>query len=126
MSLLNSDESVEALVGFRKEQADQNLRMLADLQYKKLERLDNEISAAMASLWVHYDSPAAQSYNIEDVINSLASFMQRAKEVESTELNKKFNFALKAALWMKLPPQITLPEDATRTWGICRRKTCVM
>ena len=32
LSLLNSEESVEALVVFRKQQADQNLRILADLQ----------------------------------------------------------------------------------------------
>ena len=94
MSLLNSEESVEALVGFRQQQADQNLRMLADLQYKELERLENEISATMASLRVHYESPVARNYNIDDAylrvhyespvarnyntddaLNSLATFM---------------------------------------------------
>ena len=117
MSLLNSEESVEALVGFRKQQAGQNLRMLADLQYKELERLDNEISATMVSLKVHYESPAAQGYNIEDALNSLVTFMQRAKEVESAEMSKKFNsvmLAPKAALWMKLPPQVLLLEDAIK------------
>ena len=116
MSLLNSEESVEALVGFR-QQADQNLRMLANLQYKELERLENDISATMPSLRVHYVSPVARNYNIDDALNSLATFMQRSKEVESAELNKKFNsimLAPKAALWMKLPPQVTLPEDAVK------------
>ena len=109
MSLLNSDESVEALVGFRKEQAD--------LQYKELERLDTEISATMVSLRVHYESPAARSFNTQDAINSLTTFMQRAKEVESAEQSKKFNsimLAPKAALWMKLPSQVVLPEDAIK------------
>ena len=77
LSLLNSDKSAEALVGFRQQQADQNLRMLADLQYKELERLDNEISATMVSLRVHYESPAARSYNIEDATNSLATDIQQ-------------------------------------------------
>ena len=91
--------------------------MLADLQHKELERLDDEISATMVSLRVHYESPAAHSFNIEDALNFLATFMQRAKEVESAELSKKFNsiiLAPKAALWMKLPPQVTLPEDALK------------
>ena len=101
LSLLNSEESVEALVDFKKQQADQNLRMLADLQYKELERLKNEISDTMASLRIHCESPAAQTYNIDDALNALATFMQRAKEVESAELSKKFNsimLAPKAAL----------------------------
>ena len=71
----------------------------------------------MASVRVHYESPAARSYNIQDAINSLATFMQRTKEVESAELSKKFNsimLAPKAALWMKLPPQVVLPEDAIK------------
>ena len=91
--------------------------MLADLQYKELERLENVISVTMASLRVHCESPAAQTYNSDDALNSLATFMQRAKEVESAKLNKKFNsvmLALKAALWMKLPPQVALPEDAVK------------
>ena len=43
--------------------------------------------------------------------------MQRAKEVESAELNKKFNsitLTLKPALWMKLPPQVILIEDSVK------------
>ena len=71
----------------------------------------------MVSLRVHYESPAAQTYNIDDALNSLATFMQRAKEVESAELDKKFNsimLALKTALWMKLPPQVILSEDAVK------------
>ena len=114
MSLMNSEESI---VGFRRQQADQNLRMLTDLQYKELERLENEISATMASLRVHYESPLAWNYNIEDALNFLATFMQRAKEVESAELNKKFTSfmqAPKAALWVKFPPQVTITEDAIK------------
>ena len=75
--------------------------MLANLQYKELEKLDNEISATMVSLRVHYESPAATSFNIQNAINSLATFMQRAKEVEIAELSKKLNsimLALKTAL----------------------------
>ena len=79
--------------------------------------MDNEISATKVSLRVHYESAAARSFNIQDAINSLATFMQRTKEVESAELSKKFNsimLAPKAALWMKLPPQVVLPEDALK------------
>ena len=117
MSLMNSMESIEAIVGFRKEQAEMNMRMLADLQDMELERLENEISATMASLKVHYESPLANNYDIQDALNSLATFMQRTKETESSELNKKFNsvmLAPKAALWMKFPPQVNLPDNAIR------------
>ena len=71
----------------------------------------------MVSLRVHCESSAAQTYNIDDAMNSLATFMQMAKEVESAELSKKFNsimLALKAALWIKLPPQVVLPKDVVR------------
>ena len=47
--------------------------------------------------------------------------MQRAKEVESAELNKKFNsvmLAPKAALWMKMVPQTILPENAVKSRNI--------
>ena len=70
-------------------------------KFHQLERLDNEISANMVSLRVHYESPAAIGYTIEDAMNSLATFMQRAKEVEGAELSKKFistMLAPKAAL----------------------------
>ena len=65
--------------------------MLADLQYKELKRLENEISATMVSLRVHHESQATQTYQHDDALNSLATFMQRSKEVESEELSKKFN-----------------------------------
>ena len=79
--------------------------------------MDNEISATMVSLRIHYESQVAQSYNIEDALNSLATFMERAKEVKSAELSTKFNsimLAPKTALWMKFPPQVVLPEDAVK------------
>ena len=71
----------------------------------------------MASLKVHYQTPAAQAYSMNDVTNSLATFMQWAKEQEQAELTKKYNsimVALRSALWMKLPPQTTLPSDAIK------------
>ena len=77
LNLLNSEDSIEALVSFRQEQVNSNLRMLADLMYKEIERISSDITATMASLKVHYQTPAAQAYSMSDVTNSLATFMQR-------------------------------------------------
>ena len=50
----------------------------------------------MASFRTPYNDPAAQAYNITDAINSLATLVQRSKENEQVELNKKFNSIMQA------------------------------
>ena len=65
-------------------------------------KLSHIIEAVMASLKVHYDNPETTSYNITDATNSLATFMNQAKETEQAELNNRFQVIMvssHAALW---------------------------
>ena len=89
--------------------------MLADLQEEESARISREITATMASLRAHYDNPESRGYDISDALNSLATFMQRTKENEQSDLEKKYSTILqapRAALWMGLPPNVALPNDA--------------
>ena len=114
-NLLNTETSIQATVAFRAEQAKQSMTMLADLQEEESARISREITATMASLRAHYDNPESRGYDISDALNSLATFMQRTKENEQSDLEKKYSTILqapRAALWMGFPPNVALPNDA--------------
>ena len=114
MNLLSTERAVESTVGFRYEHACQSIKMLIDLMQEESDQLTNDIQATMASLECHYNEPAVQGYNISEATESLRVFMQRTRDSEESELARCYaaiHAVPLAALWVDLPPGITLPLE---------------
>ena len=114
-NLLQTERSIEAVVGFCAEMARNNLQMLEDLFSEEIERISQETNASMASLKVHYDDINSTDYDLEQATGTLNRFMLRAQTQEQNSLLKKYNSIMEAphaTLWKNLPAYVTPPATA--------------
>ena len=79
--------------------------------------LTHEINVALGTLQMHYESADPTEYKLSDVLDALMTFMQRTKDTEQADLNRKYSMihtAPLSALWTGLPSSAILPPGAMR------------
>ena len=114
-NLLQTERSIEGLVGFRLEMAYRNLQMMKDLLMEEINRTGQEVNTTLASLHVLYDTEDAAEYDIQEAIRAMYVFMRRTQDTEESKPQKNWNSmsrSPKAALYKNMPAAAYIPPEA--------------
>jgi hypothetical protein len=91
LNLITSTRAKDAVINFREDQAKKSILLANDLQQVESARLTKEIDVNMTALKAHYDQDGAESYSLQNAINGLGTFMERAKEKEQAILQERWD-----------------------------------
>ena len=116
-NLIATQQAADQLVQFRREMCEVLVPFNNKLIKQESDRLLEEIEAIHAKFIAYYQNPNAANYSLEDALSAIATLAHRHTQKLAKDLRDTYSFEKstpEGALWMGMPPHITVPENARR------------